>query len=153
MASKKTHLPRRVGAQDAETHGTSLAQISQAGRWNQSVLCQAYLTHLPRQFMRIVAGFSALPRDYFLARAAHEPPYVLQKQLWPWIEEWEPRFEARARRQCWAEGGLDDDDLAADGFLKLMRRLRIVLLQDLAVLQPRYPLLPFFAYAPFNRPK
>ncbi|KNB18705.1 hypothetical protein FOXG_16147 [Fusarium oxysporum f. sp. lycopersici 4287] len=92
-------------------------------------------------------------RDYFLARAAHEPPYVLQKQLWPWIEEWEPRFEARARRQCWAEGGLDDDDLAADGFLKLMRRLRIVLLQDLAVLQPRYPSLPFFAYAPFNGPE
>ncbi|KAJ0127079.1 Uncharacterized protein HZ326_29818 [Fusarium oxysporum f. sp. albedinis] len=153
MASKKTHLPPRVGAQDAETHGTSLAQISQAGRWNQSVLCQAYLTHLPRQFMRIVAGFSASPGDYFLARAAHEPPYVLQKQLWPWIEEWESRFEARARRQCWAEGGLDDDDLAADGFLKLMRRLRIVLLQDLAVLQPRYPSLPFFAYAPFNGPK
>ncbi|KAF6527928.1 hypothetical protein HZS61_008390 [Fusarium oxysporum f. sp. conglutinans] len=150
VASKKTHLPRRVGAQDAETYGTSLAQISQAGRWNQSVLCQAYLTHLPRQFMRIVAGFSASPADYFLARAANEPPYVLQKQLWPWIEEWEPRFEARARRQCWAEGGLDDDDLAADGFLKLMRRLRIVLLQDLAVLQPRYPSLPFFAYAPFN---
>ncbi|KAG6996788.1 putative AC transposase [Fusarium oxysporum f. sp. conglutinans] len=98
MASKKTHLPRRVGAQDAETHGTSLAQISQAGRWNQSVLCQAYLTHLPRQFMHIIAGFSALPGDYFLAHAAYEPPYVLQKQLWPWIEEWEPRFEACARR-------------------------------------------------------
>jgi hypothetical protein len=30
----------------AEIHGTSLAQISQAGRWNQSVLCKAYLTHL-----------------------------------------------------------------------------------------------------------
>ncbi|KAM4058575.1 centromere DNA-binding protein complex CBF3 subunit [Hirsutella rhossiliensis] len=85
IASKKTHLPRRVGAQDAETHGTSLAQISQAGRWNQSVLCQAYLTHLPRQFMRIVAGFSA--SRGLLARAAHEP-----------------------------QGGLDDDDLAADGF-------------------------------------
>uniref|UniRef100_A0A0D2YIG7 High-osmolarity-induced transcription protein 1 n=1 Tax=Fusarium oxysporum (strain Fo5176) TaxID=660025 RepID=A0A0D2YIG7_FUSOF len=140
MASKKTHLPRRVGAQDAETHGTSLAQISQAGRWNQSVLCQAYLTRLPRQFMRIVAGFSASPG-------------TTSSRLWPWIEEWEPRFEARARRQCWAEGGLDDDDLAADGFLKLMRRLRIVLLQDLAVLQPRYPSLPFFAYAPFNGPE
>jgi hypothetical protein len=120
VAAKKTHLPRRVGAQDAETHGTSLAQISQAGRWNQSVLCQAYLTHLPRQFMRIVAGFSASAGDYFLARAAHEPPQALQRQLWPWIEEWEPRFEARARRCCWAEGGLDEDDLAADGFLKLM---------------------------------
>jgi hypothetical protein len=152
VASKKTHLPRRVGAQDAETHGTSLAQISQAGRWNQSVLCQAYLTHLPRQFMRVVAGFSASSGDYFLARAAHEPPYELQKQLWPWIEEWESRFEARACRRRWAQGGLDEDDLAADGFLKLLRRLRVVLLQDLAVLQPRYPGLPFFAHAPFYGP-
>jgi hypothetical protein len=152
VAVKKTHLPRRVGAQDAETHGSSLAQISQAGRWNQSVLCQAYLTHLPRQFMRVVAGFSASAGGYFLARAAHEPPYALQKQLWPWIEEWEPRFEARARRCSWAEGGLDEDDLAADGFVKLMRRLRTVLLQDLAVLQPHYPSLPFFAHAPFYGP-
>jgi len=153
ISSKKTHLPRRIGAQSAETYGTSLAQISQAGRWNQSVLCQAYLTHLPREFLRIVAGFSSSSGDYYLARAAHEPPYTLQKQLWPWIEEWEPRFEARARRCSWAQGGLDEDDLAADGFLKLLRHLRVVLLQDLAVLQPRYPGLPFFAHAPFSMPE
>jgi hypothetical protein len=153
VSSKKTHLPRRVGAQSAETHGTSLAQISQAGRWNQSVLCQAYLTHLPREFIRVVAGFSPSAGDYFLARAAHEPPYALQKQLWPWIEEWEARCEARARRCTWVKGGLDEDDLAADGFLKLVRHLRVVLLQDLAVLQPRYPALPFFAYAPFYGPE
>lgn len=151
--SKKTHLPRRAGAQAAETYGTSLAQISQAGRWNQSVLCQAYLTHLPRQFMRIVAGFSGTSGDYFLTRAAYEPPDALQRQLWPWIEEWEPRFEARARRCRWARGGLDEDDLAGDGFLKLMRRLRIVLLQDLAVLQPRFPSLPFFDHTPFCGPQ
>jgi hypothetical protein len=151
-AAKKTHLPRRTGAQDAETHGSSLAQISQAGRWNQSVLVKAYLTHLPREFMRVVAGFSASAGDYFIARAAHEPPPALQKRLWPWIEEWEPRFEARACRKRWAQGGLDEDDLAADGFLKLMRRLRTVLLQDLAVLQPRFPSLPFFAYPPFFGP-
>ncbi|KAM4064464.1 centromere DNA-binding protein complex CBF3 subunit [Hirsutella rhossiliensis] len=34
-----------------------------------------------------------------------------------------------------------------------MRRLRIVLLQDLAVLQLRYPSLAFFAYAPFGGPE
>ena len=103
--------------------------------------------------MRVVAGFSPSAGDYFLARAAHEPPYGLQKQLWPWIEEWEARFEARACRQTWDQGGLDEDDLAADGFLKLIRRLCLVLLQDLAVLQPRYPALPFFAYAPFCGPE
>jgi hypothetical protein len=102
--------------------------------------------------MRIAAGFSSSSGDYFLALTAHEPPLHLERQLWPWIEEWEPRFEARARRQSWVQGGLDEDDLAADGFLKLMRRLRTVLLQDLAVLQPRYPSLPFFAHAPFYGP-
>ncbi len=117
------------------------------------MLCQAYLTHLPREFMRVVAGFSSSSGDYFLARGTHEPPYALQKQLWPWIEEWEPRFEARARRCNWAQGGLDENDLAADGFLKLMRHLRVVLLQDLAVLQPRYSTLPFFAHAPFYGPE
>ncbi|KAK3906347.1 hypothetical protein C8A05DRAFT_29789 [Staphylotrichum tortipilum] len=147
--AKKIHLPQRAGAQEAETYGTSLAQISQAGRWNQSVLCQAYLKHLPRQFMRIVAGFSGTQGDFFLPRAVYEPPVALQRQLWPWVEEWEPRFEARSRRRRWAQGGLDEDDLAGDGFLKLMRRLRIVLLQDLAVLQPRFPTLPFFGHAPF----
>ncbi|KAK4217014.1 hypothetical protein QBC37DRAFT_415804 [Rhypophila decipiens] len=151
-AEKKTHLPRRAGAQEAETHGTTLTQISQAGRWNTSILCKAYLTHLPRQFMRIVAGFSGTAGDYFLTRAVHEPPDTLQKQLWPWIEAWEQRFEARARRKRWIEGGLDNDDLAGDGFLKLLRHLRVVLLQDLAALQPQFPKLPFFSYAPFRGP-
>jgi hypothetical protein len=58
--------------------------------------------HLLWQFMCIVAGFSVSLGDYFLARTAHEPLYALQKQLWPWIKEWEPRFEARARRYHWA---------------------------------------------------
>jgi hypothetical protein len=99
--------------------------------------------------MRIVAGFSGSPGDYFLARAMQEPPTALQCQLWPWIEEWEARFEARARRCQWAQGGLDDDDLAGNSFLKLIKRLRTILLQDLAILQPRFPSLPFFSYAPF----
>jgi len=33
-----------------------------------------------------------------------------------------------------------------------MRRLRTIILQDLAVLQPRYPTLPFFSHAPFYGP-
>jgi hypothetical protein len=103
--------------------------------------------------MRVITSFSWTAGDYFLARAVHEPPYALQKQLWPWVEEWEPRFEARAWRCNWAQGGLDEDDLATDGFLKLVRHLRAVLLQDLTVLQPRYPGLPFYAHAPFYGPE
>ena len=32
-------------------------------------------------------------------------------------------------------GGLDQEDLALEGFIKLMKYLRVVLLQDIAVLQ------------------
>lgn len=147
---KKIHLPRSAGAQYAEIRGTSLAQISQAGRWNQSVLCQAYLTHLPRQFMKIAAEFTGATGDYFLPRASHEPPAYLSQQIWPWIEGWESRFEARAQKKRFADGGFDEDDLAGDGFIKLLKHLRTVLLQDLVILQPRFPSLLFFNYSLFR---
>ena len=47
VLAKKTHLLRKVSAQDAKTYSTFLAQILQAGCWNQNVLVKAYLTHLP----------------------------------------------------------------------------------------------------------
>jgi hypothetical protein len=47
------------------------------------------------------------------------------------------RFEARSRRKSYVEGGLDEDDKAGQGFIKLLKYLRVVLLQDLAVLQLR----------------
>jgi len=34
LSKKKTYLPRGVGAQHGKTNSTSLAQISQAGRWD-----------------------------------------------------------------------------------------------------------------------
>jgi hypothetical protein len=49
-------------------------------------------------------------------------------------------------------GGLDEDDVAGQGFLALLRHLRVVLLQDLAVLQPDYADLPFFQHEVFRMP-
>src|SRR5437764_5395803 len=61
----------------------------------------------------------------------------LQLQIWLWLKAWEERFLHRIEGKCWKEGGLDRDDLAGHSFVHLLKRLRIVLLQDLAVLQPR----------------
>jgi hypothetical protein len=55
-------------------------------------------------------------------------------------------------RKTWEEGGLDKDDVAGQGFLALLCHLRVVLLQDLAVLQPTYPDLPFFWHEVFRVP-
>lgn len=118
-------------------------QISRAGRWDTSSVANAYLTGLPRKFLRTVAGFSS-QGAYFLRRAAFCPSLLLQQQLWPWVEPWEERFRRRAEKKRWKDGGLDEDDMAGEGFIKLMKYLRVVLLQDLAVLQPRKSLfLPF----------
>ena len=101
------------------------------------LLTNAYLTGLPVKFLRVVAGFSANQGSYYLSRAVREPPTSLQLQIWPWLEAWEERFLRRIEGKCWKEGGLDRDDLAGHSFVRLLKHLRIVLLQDLAVLQPR----------------
>lgn len=49
----------------------------------------------------------------------------------------------------WKDGGLDIEDMALVGFIKLMKYLRVVLLQDMAVLQVAYPRCPLFLHSPF----
>jgi Centromere DNA-binding protein complex CBF3 subunit, domain 2/Transcriptional activator of glycolytic enzymes len=115
-------------------------------------MVEAYLSHLPRKFMRRVAGFTSDEGGYFLPRAQAAPPAELVQKIWPWVEEWEERFRQRCSRKTWEEGGLDEDDVAGQSFLTLLRHLRVVLLQDLAVLQPAYPDLPFFRHAAFRGP-
>lgn len=115
-------------------------------------MVDAYLSHLPKKFMRRVAGFTSEEGGYFLPRAQVVPPPELLQKIWPWVEEWEERFRKRSLRKTWEEGGLDEDDVAGQGFLALLCHLRVVLLQDLAVLQPDYPDLPFFQHEVFSMP-
>lgn len=110
----------------------------------------AYLSHLPKKFMRRVAGFSSDEGGYFLPRAQVLPSADLLGQIWPWVEEWEEIFRKRSARKTWQKGGLNEDDVAAQGFLAVLQHLRIVLLQDLATLQPDYPDLPFFRHEVFR---
>ena len=115
-------------------------------------MVDAYLSHLPKKFMRRVAGFTSEEGGYFLPRAQVVPPPELLQKIWPWVEEWEERFRKRSLRKTWEEGGPDEDDVAGQGFLALLCHLRVVLLQDLAVLQPDYPDLPFFQHEVFSMP-
>lgn len=70
-----------------------------------------------------------------MPRAHYQPSEALQEQIWPWLAGWEERFTAAAQGKGAVDGGLDQDDLAGMGFLKLLRQLRIILLQDMAVLR------------------
>ena len=76
----------------------------------------------------------------------------LQLLIWPWIEVWQARFQLKAAGKGWTARGLDETDVAGHGFLALLQHLRIVLLQDLAVLQPLYPKLALFTQPVFQHP-
>jgi hypothetical protein len=98
-------------------------------------MSQSYLTGLPLQFLRAMAGFGTEPGRFCLPRANYVPPSTLQRQIWPWLEQWEARVVLFKEGKGVQDGGLEQRDQALEGFIKLMKYLRIVLLQDMTVLQ------------------
>jgi hypothetical protein len=53
-----------------------------------------------------VAGFPKEPGQYHLPRAAIEPPEVLQREIYPFVEKWRRHFHTRTtRKKGWAQGG------------------------------------------------
>lgn len=53
----KTHAARGSGARMAELAGATDSQIRRLGRWNASAMEGCYLSALPREAMRSLAGF------------------------------------------------------------------------------------------------
>ncbi len=116
------------------------AQIRRAGRWNNDVLSQCYLSNLPRKFVRATAGFDpSLPGTYYLPRAAVKPPESLVRSLWPWVDEWVAWYE-----QELGEATDDRRDIAGQSFLRLLRLLRPILLQDSVLQMAEYPSHPIW---------
>ena len=104
-------------------------------------MIMSYIMGLPFGLMRLLASFQHDPSTYFLCRDSYEPPALLLLQIWLWVEGWEARFNARhlAKKAMWEQGRLDDDDFGGKGFLRLLKHLRRVLLQDLAALAAQVP--------------
>ena len=186
---KKTHAGRSQGARHAELNGVNEGQIRRAGRWNSDALTNCYLTHLPRKFMRSMAGFAAsVQGNFFLPRARVPPPRSLERSVWPFVDEWlawldegegvgegaavdegegetivvECKPEGSPATASYAavaaasaldadEAHADRDDLAAQGFLRLLRQLRVILLQDSVIMRREFPAHPLWADPLFGR--
>src|SRR3954447_25193889 len=69
-------------------------QIRRAGHWERGSMSTAYLSRLPREFMRVAAGFPRTAGNYHLQRAAVKPPAALTSQIWPWVDGWLARYDA-----------------------------------------------------------
>ncbi len=122
----KTHMGRGTGASMADVRGASEPDIRRSGRWNQEAV-SCYLTLLPRETMRTLAGFPKDSGNFYIARSILEPPSCLLEQVFPEVTEW-ARIHG-LNGECEPDPDAEHS-LATDGFLSLMLRLRTVLLQD-----------------------
>ncbi|SAM03438.1 hypothetical protein [Absidia glauca] len=86
-SNKKTHINCGSSARMAGSVCANVDQIRRQGRWNNTTINSAYLTNLPREFMRPMTGFPTYGRFFYLARAALNPPTSLCKKLFPAIGE------------------------------------------------------------------
>jgi hypothetical protein len=114
-------------------------------------MATTYLSRLPRQFMRIVAGFPQEPGYYHIHRADVVPPRSLTRRIWPWVDEGLTRF-----RFPDGSGPADDNlgilDASVRQFLELMDWLRIVFLQDAVILRGMCPSSPLWRHEVFGLP-
>lgn len=161
---RKTHSGRRQGAIYAELAGIKEHQIRKAGHWNQDAMTNCYQSELPREFIRGLAGFphEALG-NFHLPRAKVLPPDSLRRALWPWIDHWVSWFQSNdsadltsslppvSSLQDAYEGPPDHNDIAAQGFLRMLDHLRTVLLQDSVVYQREFPDHPMWEDPIFER--
>ena len=76
-----------------------------------------------------MAGFPPDDCAFYLPRACLKPPDSLTTQIFPELDQWKYRHK---------EGINCEKNFAVDGYLRLLSWLRIVLLQDAAVLNESY---------------
>ena len=132
QSKEKTHSARKQAAWHAELFGVPESEIWRAGRWNTDTLTGVYLSYLPRSFMRMITSFLKEGRGYFLPRAQHTLDETLCSRIWPVADVWLARMEAyHPDRQ---DNEVVRYDLAGCGFLRLLRVLQEVLLQDSVIL-------------------
>jgi hypothetical protein len=108
----------------------------------------AYLSYLPLSFMRSIAGFPKEGKGYFLPRAQEVPEESLSSKVWPEADVWLQRMESYHPDK--ADNEVVRLDLAGSGFLRLIRELRVILLQDSVVLRKRFPDHPLWKDSLFS---
>lgn len=137
------HVTRGSSARMAEFAGAEDNHIRRQGRWNSQAMENCYLTTIPREAVRGLAGFDPKRPCFCLPRSSLLPPKILLDMVFPWIDEW------TAKR----ESGLVVPTICLDSFLMAMNFLRIVLLQDSVILKERLPNLFIWNNSIFTSPE
>jgi hypothetical protein len=130
LDAKVIHGGRVYGRQKLEQSGVEKVAADVAGGWATGAGEGCYGNGLSRPAMRAMSGFpSDDDKVYYLPRASLTPPDGLIQQIFPEVDEWKVRHK---------EGNNCQKNFALDGYLRLLSWLRIVILQDAAVMMDTY---------------
>jgi hypothetical protein len=122
-----THIGRVAGPPVLELEEIQPEDIRTLGNWNPGVQEKTYSTKLPFRPMRVMSTFPEEKGLHWSPRQMKVPDESLQGQLWPWIEA-----ALEAVNNAIMVDGINR--YTALAYLKFMKYLRIVILQDAAVL-------------------
>jgi hypothetical protein len=153
---------------NSRAHGATVGGTKALGGWNESgSFRNCYDRAFPIDALLGAASFNARrPEEYYVPRddlrksfpksnkrkpdltisSLAEPPADCLAYLFPWVE---PEMAALETRMS---ASRLNRDIALKQFLVLLQWLRVVLLQDCALLYARYPMCPIFRFAPFTFP-
>ncbi|SAL97782.1 hypothetical protein [Absidia glauca] len=149
-SKKKPHINRGSSARMADILGVNEDQIRRQGRWNNTTMNGAYLTTLPREMMRMMAGFPTSTKSFYLARAALDPPAALCKKVFPEADQWCDRLAANQQNPD--NGDPIESTVAVDAFLKMIMVLRKTFLQDSVSMMQVQPNHPIWNHSLFSDP-
>lgn len=128
QCSSKTQIGRKMGASFAENCGASGSSVNKNGHWADNSRSGAYTKDVvPWECVRTLAGFPAEPNHYYIQRNILQPPDALKKLIFPSLETAMAQVKAQDRQKY-------KSDVSGENFLELLLHLRIVILQDAAVL-------------------
>lgn len=115
-------MPRGVGARVCDEMGVPLSDTARQGKWiSNSLVCSYLEALLPMRALRALAGWAIEKSDFYLPRAELNPSESLSRRIFPWLEKTEQELQGKV-------------EIAGNCVLKLMKELRIVVLQDAAEL-------------------
>lgn len=141
-STKKTHMARGADARMCDLGGVEDASIRRLGRWNSDSMNGAYVTGLPREALRSLAGFGKAKGNLYLPRSNFVPPAELQKKVFPPVDEWLDKLDSN----------VIEYNVAARGFVMLMKKLRMTFLQDSVLIMKHFPAHPVFKHEIFSDP-
>ena len=138
-----THFGRAIAPAALELLEISKPEIDELGNWNVDVRNAVYSGKMPLRAMRCAAGYSGTQGTHWSPRQTFPVPLSLQQQIFPKLEESMSAVNAQCEEQ-------DVSMPTAKAFLRYLKNLRTVILQDAAILMDKGRKHPVFELPVFK---